>query len=135
MSLLVTQRALVELIFEKGLIALLHIDIPSIRKAGGLGFPGPVLDKYSGVGALEIPLTTLPIQLNPENLLPAAQLELFEDRVEITLSFDALYRVTIPFAFIDAVIFVLAAEEWENAPKPEPEPAPEPAVPFLSLVR
>ncbi len=48
--------------------------------------------------------------------------EIFDDRVEMTLSFDCLRRVVIPYAFIVQISFAFPTEEW-SAEEPKPEPA------------
>ncbi len=78
------------------------LSTPLLLLAGGLGFPPHVLRENP---------EHLPLLFNDPRMFTQMGPWFFDDRLEVTLSFDMLYRVTIPYCVV-----VLSQQNFGTAP-------------------
>ncbi len=113
---------LVECGFLLGCTFMVLIDTGSLGADSGL--PEATLAQYSD--------TPLPIKFEHE-YQKYNEPDFFPDSVQVTLSFDALYRCTFPWNSVQRMLFW--PKPIEAPPQPEETPTPaKPGAPFLKLV-
>lgn len=109
------KREMLLKIFEEGQVGMVNLDSKSFREIPGhLGFP-------SFLWEIERFVEVLPLQLDP-SFHEAHEPVFHPDRLEISLTFSARYRVTIPYAFIRQVGVAFATYDWEEGEGSAPSP-------------
>jgi hypothetical protein len=135
-------RTMMEACFEQGVTVQLAVSTPLLRRMGNLGgFPGHVLDMHPDA---------VPLILGPAKFIPYYGVEFFDDHVELTLSFDDLYRVQVPYGILHGAAIILSPEDdwredyspsllpngpWTPAEDEQPQPTLPSQRPTLRLIR
>lgn len=109
------RRELLELGYQNGVRTVITVAAEGLRLNGGMGFPEEVLE------ALKVEnkaLMVLKFDFDNPQVHGGMEVEFFDELVEMSLSFNTLYRVQIPYSLIGQVVFPFTIESW-SPPKEE----------------
>jgi len=122
------------LAYTDGIEVLLHVDARSMS-CDTHGFPDSLLEEYT-----ESPLP-LRLSFNELHVKQGCDIDFHEDRIEVTVGFDQLYRVTIPYSLISQFAFLnpgycprAVPDDLDEDEEEELEEAESTGAPFLKLV-
>jgi hypothetical protein len=114
------EKNLLELAYNSGMSVGILIPAPLLKAAGGLGFPADLIDKAE--------MLPLRFDFNDPQVRSGMGVEFFDETVELNVSFDALYRVQIPYCIIANVTFLFPVQAYTPPAEDEMTESPGPGL-------